>query len=337
MTPAITIFFALMGGPSVDPDYTALSAFSDRYGLVAEGQQVVTGDLGRIADLGYRIDDEFRAYQGDFVNAEAARAFFATELSHQEAIAILAHPDRYAPREDVLLSYDAPVVAEMQGAGFAAAVPNPAQPEAFAALLLGAPGAGQAVAEAVEDEMFSPEDGAPEIVSIERIVPETLLRPGAVAFPVVLGRSAFVAGWDGPGRAMAPLEVMDRITALMGGISYQIDMQGDVVVGGQYDARDSAIEYAVMDGPIAEGLPHPGPAVEMLQYFDAVEEAETPVEETIDDGLQVLAREIGLSLAVEVPYNASAGDLVGYARAADGSLSPVKLAYDAEAEADAAD
>ena len=332
MTAAITIFFALMGGPSLDPDYSALGAFSDRHGLVAEQQQVVTGDLGRIADLGYRIDDEFRAYRGDFVSTDAARAFFATELGHSEAIAILAHPDRYAPREDVLLSYDAPVVAEMQGAGFAAAVPNPAQPDAFAALLLGTPGRAAEIAEAVDDEMFGGPDDAPDLVSAERLVPETLLRPGAVPFPVVLGRGAIVGGWTGPGQPMAPLEVMDRITALMGGLRYQIDMQGDALVGGQYEAADSAIEFSVVNGPIADGAPHPGPAVEIQQYFDAVEEeAESPVEETIEDGLRVLANEIGLSLAIEVPYNASSGELAGFARAADGTLSEVRLPYDAEA------
>ena len=324
---SVTILFVLHGPRHDDAGHSELSAMAARHGLAVSSVARAEGPGMVLDDLGYRMADAYRPYRATAASMERAVAFLRVELDLHEGVTILRHPDRNDPRTDLLIVTDAALATELRQAGFAAAHADPRDPSAIAYLLQEVASAGPVADPSAE--MFEQED---DRTTRPHAVPPGSLRPGAAPFPVVLSRAAILAGWTADGHAMSPLAVMEHVTGLMGGTEMTLFLSSGVVVGATHEADGHAMEFTVETEAPAGDLPHPGPFVEMRQYFDALTGAGgDPVpEQSVEHGLAALAASLGLCLAIEVPYDAAAGVLRGFVRSPDGRLEPLVLAVDAE-------
>ena len=321
-----TVFFAPQGERHMAEGHSEIAAIAERHGLEQVSALSASGGAIAVTDLGFQDADAYHPYRLDAPDAAGAETFLARELPYHEGLVILRHPDRYAPRKDIFLTGDAGLAEELSQTGFPALVALPGQTGQIGRALIGA-GAAQS-AEDPDADMFM-QTG--EISSTMRPVPRDLSRPGAAPFPVVLGRTALVAGRDAEGKALSDVDLMDRVTALMGGDAYELQREGDAITGGVYETEDFAIEFSVMPPPFAD-IGHDGPVVYFEQTFDTVPTGpEFTVEESVDQGLRRVAEAIGLCLAVEIPYAATEGWLVGYRRKADGGLDAVRAWLDEQA------
>ncbi|MEQ8900351.1 MAG: hypothetical protein RID11_19020 [Roseovarius sp.] len=321
-----TVFFAPQGERHMVEGHSEIAAIAERHGLEQASAFSASGGAFAVTDLGFQDADAYHPYRLDTPDAAGAETFLARELPNHDGIVILRHPDRYEPRKDIFLTVDPGLAADLSEAGFPALVAGPGQAGLIRRALSGA-GAAQAT-EDLDAEMLM---DAGEISSTMRPVPHDLSRPGAAPFPVVLGRSALVGGWHAAGRALSEIELMDRVTALMGGDAYELQREDDAIIGGVYETEDFAIEFSVMPRPFAD-IGYDGPVVYFEQTFDTVPTGpEFTVEESVDQGLRRVAEAIGLCLAVEIPYADTEGWLVGYRRRADGDLEAVRAWLDEEA------
>lgn len=305
-------------------NHSELDGFAARHNLTRSSQYVVAGHGITIFDLRFRDADDYHPYRAEFRDGQIAVDFFSKEMSFHDGIAILRSADIYDPRKDVFLVSDPILFNDLSQAGFAVFRFDESRPDQLLSVLA----AVEPFDFDEEAEMFA----EPDVTTMEtRLLPADQHVPDSEPFPVVLGRGALV-GADNVANA---LTLMDRLTALMGGEAYSVTRSDDLIIGGLYEADGFSMEYSVVPTSDFPMLGHDGSLIEMHQYFDVVEDSEgAMIEETVDDGVQRLARAFGLCVAIEVPFDQSAGWLSGYKVGPDGVLVPLRFPYDAEAEVD---